>query len=136
MVVSMQLPLSFPCLPPTIAFLVWHNCFPFQHFFLLFSPATHPAGYAEHGPTSHLSSPPPPDPASPPHPPPHLSPFEGTPLDTEVGWGDFVFNLVSVAIVYAYFSEWAAAGDDAAAIYLSCSIAVLDIALVLLQWMW
>jgi hypothetical protein len=59
------------------------------------------------------------------------------PPDSDLGdFGDFFFNLVSMCIVYAYFSEAAVAGESQAAIAVSMCIAAVDIALLALRWLW
>ncbi len=71
-----------------------------------------------------LCSPPPP-----PTHPPHTHP-------PDLDWGDFFFNLISMCIVYAYFSEAAVAGESQAAIVVSMCIAAIDIVLLALRWLW
>ena len=58
------------------------------------------------------------------------------PGDADLDWGDFFVNLVSMCIVYAYFSEAAVAGESQAAIVVSMAIAGVDIALLALRWLW
>ncbi|KAI3431605.1 hypothetical protein D9Q98_004655 [Chlorella vulgaris] len=62
---------------------------------------------------------------------PYLSAY-----DSDLDWGDFLFNLISMTIVYAYFSEAAVAGESQAAIVVSMCIAAIDIALLALRWLW
>jgi len=54
----------------------------------------------------------------------------------DLDWGDFFFNLISMCIVYAYFSEAAVAGESQAAIVVSMCIAAIDIVLLALRWLW
>lgn len=56
--------------------------------------------------------------------------------DNDLDWGDFMFNLASMCIVYAYFSEAAVAGESQAAVVASMFIAAVDIALLALRWLW
>ncbi|KAL4438694.1 hypothetical protein ABPG77_006298 [Micractinium sp. CCAP 211/92] len=56
--------------------------------------------------------------------------------DSDLDWGDFFFNLISMCIVYAYFSEAAVAGESQAAIVVSMCIAAIDIVLLALRWLW
>lgn len=72
--------------------------------------------------------------ASPPFPLPSPHPPKLTAPDLD--WGDFFFNLVSMCIVYAYFSEAAVAGESQAAIVVSMCIAAVDILLLALRWLW
>ncbi|GAB4823699.1 hypothetical protein N2152v2_010745 [Parachlorella kessleri] len=62
---------------------------------------------------------------------PYLSSY-----DSDLDWGDFFFNLISMCIVYAYFSEAAVAGESQAAIVVSMCIAAIDIVLLALRWLW
>lgn len=55
--------------------------------------------------------------------------------DGELDWGDFVFNMVSMCIVYTYFSRAAVAGESMLAIVLCMSVAAFDVALLLLRWL-
>eukprot|EP00884_Botryococcus_braunii_P007477 jgi/Botrbrau1/16730/Bobra.0301s0002.2 len=55
--------------------------------------------------------------------------------DTELDWSDFFFNLVSMCIVYAYFSEAATANENQLAVFLSMGIACVDILLLALRWL-
>ncbi|DBA75798.1 hypothetical protein WJX77_002902 [Trebouxia sp. C0004] len=59
-----------------------------------------------------------------------------TAQDSDLDWGDFFFNLVSMCIVYAHFSEAAVAGESNAAVIFSMGIAVVDIVLLALRWLW
>lgn len=56
--------------------------------------------------------------------------------DCDLDWGDFFFNLVSMCIVYAHFSEAAVAGESNAAVIFSMGIAAVDIVLLALRWLW
>ena len=56
--------------------------------------------------------------------------------DSDLDWGDFFFNLVSVCIVYAHFSEAAVAGESNTAVVFSMGIAAVDIVLLALRWLW
>ncbi len=56
--------------------------------------------------------------------------------ETDLDWGDFFFNLVSMCIVYVHFSEAAVAGESNAAVIFSMSIAAVDIVLLALRWLW
>ncbi|KAL3144765.1 hypothetical protein ABBQ38_001880 [Trebouxia sp. C0009 RCD-2024] len=66
---------------------------------------------------------------------PHLAPPHSA-LD----WGDFFFNLVSMCIVYAHFSEAAVAGEGEGegntAVIFSMAIAAVDIVLLAVRWLW
>lgn len=55
--------------------------------------------------------------------------------DAELDWSDFFFNLVSMCIVYAYFSEAATASENQLAVLLSMGIACVDIILLALRWL-
>jgi hypothetical protein len=65
----------------------------------------------------------------------HLSFLPSSPA-ADLDWGDFFFNLISMCIVYAYFSEAAVAGESQAAIVVSMAIAAIDILLLALRWLW
>lgn len=69
-------------------------------------------------------------------PPPGGGPAAG-PLSPEADleWGDFLFNLVSMCIVYAYFSKAAAAGESVAAVLLCMGVAVFDVLLLAMRWL-
>ena len=58
-----------------------------------------------------------------------------TAQDSDLDWGDFFFNLVSMCIVYAHFSEAAVAGESNAAVIFSMGIAAVDIVLLALRWL-
>ena len=58
------------------------------------------------------------------------------PQDSDLDWGDFFFNLVSMCIVYVHFSEAAVAGESNAAVMFSMAIAAVDILLLALRWLW
>lgn len=55
--------------------------------------------------------------------------------DADVEWGDFFFNLVSMCIVYAYFSKAAVAGESVVAILLCMGVAAFDILLLVMRWL-
>lgn len=55
--------------------------------------------------------------------------------DPDLDWGDFIFNLISMCIVYAYFSDAAVGGESQAAVG-AVSIAAVDIILLALRWLW
>lgn len=59
-------------------------------------------------------------------------PSEAADLD----WGDFFFNLVSMCIVYVYFSKAAVAGESVVAILLCMGVAAFDIVLLVMRWLW
>lgn len=61
--------------------------------------------------------------------------FCGAP-DSDLDWSDFFFNLVSMVIVYVYFSKTAAAGESMVAILLCMGVAGLDILLMAMRWLW
>lgn len=61
--------------------------------------------------------------------------FGGSP-DSDLDWSDFFFNLVSMVIVYVYFSKTTAAGESMVAIMLCMGVAGLDILLMALRWLW
>ncbi len=54
----------------------------------------------------------------------------------DLDWGDFFFNLVSMAIVYVYFSKAAVAGESLVAILLCMGVAAFDIVLLAMRWLW
>jgi hypothetical protein len=56
--------------------------------------------------------------------------------DSDLDWSDFFFNLISMVIVYVYFSKSAAAGESMVAILLCMGVAGLDILLMALRWLW
>lgn len=56
--------------------------------------------------------------------------------DSDLDWGDFFFNLISMGIVYAYFSEASSVGESHIAVVLSMGIAAIDIVLLALRWVW
>eukprot|EP00887_Chlorella_sp_A99_P000529 scaffold17.g529.t1 len=65
-----------------------------------------------------------------------LDPYALSSSDSDLDWGDFFFNLISMCIVYAYFSEAAVGGESQAAIVVSMCIAAIDIVLLALRWLW
>ncbi|GMH44980.1 hypothetical protein BSKO_12937 [Bryopsis sp. KO-2023] len=56
--------------------------------------------------------------------------------DSDLDWGDFFFNLVSMIIVYVYFSKVAVKGETLIAILLCMGVAALDVILLLMRWLW
>lgn len=56
--------------------------------------------------------------------------------ELELDWGDFVFNLVSMCIVYVYFSKAAVAGESLLAVTLCMGVAAFDIVLLVMRWLW
>eukprot|EP00803_Ostreobium_quekettii_P002073 evm.model.scf_1461EXC.1 EVM.evm.TU.scf_1461EXC.1 scf_1461EXC:11343-17643(-) len=61
----------------------------------------------------------------------------GSPQDLDLDWGDFFFNLVSMCIVYVYFTKAAKEnGETPIAILLCMGVAAFDIVLLLLRWLW
>lgn len=56
--------------------------------------------------------------------------------ESDLDWGDFFFNFVSMVIVYAYFSKVAAKGETCLAILLCIGVASLDVVLLLMRWLW
>lgn len=56
--------------------------------------------------------------------------------DLDLDWSDFFFNLVSMAIVYVYFSKAAVAGESLIAILLCMGVAAFDIVLLAMRWLW
>jgi len=59
----------------------------------------------------------------------------GIPPDMDLDWGDFFFNLVSMCIVYVYFSKAAVAGESLVAILLCMGVAAFDIILLIMRWL-
>jgi len=55
--------------------------------------------------------------------------------DADLDWGDFFFDLVSMGIVYAFFSDAVAEGESRVAVGVSMGIAGIDIALLALRWL-
>lgn len=51
-------------------------------------------------------------------------------------WSDFMFNLISMCIVYAYFSKAAGPHESITAVLLCMAVAAFDILLLLLRWLW
>lgn len=51
-------------------------------------------------------------------------------------WLDFMFNLISMCIVYAYFSKAAGPHESITAVLLCMAVAAFDILLLLLRWLW
>jgi hypothetical protein len=64
-----------------------------------------------------------------------MDPF-GVPPDMDLDWGDFFFNLVSMCIVYVYFSKAAVAGESLVAILLCMGVAAFDVILLVMRWLW
>lgn len=60
----------------------------------------------------------------------------GSSPDLDLDWSDFFFNLVSMAIVYVYFSKAAVAGESLVAILLCMGVAAFDIVLLVMRWLW
>ena len=56
--------------------------------------------------------------------------------ESDLDWGDFFFNLVSMCIVYAHFSEAAGTGESNTAVMFSMVIATVDVILLALRWLW
>lgn len=56
--------------------------------------------------------------------------------DEDLDWGDFAFNLVSMGLVYAYFSEAAIVGESRLEVSLSLGVACVDIIFLVLRWLW
>jgi hypothetical protein len=56
------------------------------------------------------------------------------PLD--LNWADFIFNLISMSIVYMYFSKANNQRESLAAVLLCTAVAAFDIAVLLMQWLW
>jgi hypothetical protein len=56
------------------------------------------------------------------------------PLD--LNWPDFIFNLTSMCIVYMYFSKATEQRESIAAVLLCTAVAVFDITLLLMRWLW
>ena len=57
------------------------------------------------------------------------------PYSEDLDWGDFLFNLISMCIVYIYFSKAAVGGENHAAVG-AVAIASVDITLLALRWLW
>lgn len=47
-----------------------------------------------------------------------------------------MFNLVSMCIVYVYFSKAAVAGESLLAVTLCMGVAAFDIVLLVMRWLW
>lgn len=60
----------------------------------------------------------------------------GMPPDVDLDWGDFFFNLVSMCIVYVYFSKAAVGNESVLAILLCMGVAAFDIVLLVMRWLW
>jgi hypothetical protein len=60
----------------------------------------------------------------------------GLDTDEDLDWGDFAFNLVSMGLVYAYFSEAAIVGESRLEVSLSLGVACVDIIFLVLRWLW
>jgi hypothetical protein len=60
----------------------------------------------------------------------------GGSMDSDLDWSDFFFNVISMVIVYVYFSKSAAAGESMVAILLCVGVAGLDILLMALRCLW
>lgn len=56
--------------------------------------------------------------------------------EEDLDWGDFAFNLVSMGLVYAYFSEAAIVGESRLEVLLSLGVAFIDIIFLVLRWLW
>jgi hypothetical protein len=54
----------------------------------------------------------------------------------ELNWSDFMFNMISMCIVYAYFSRASGHGEGTAAVVLCMSVAGADVLLLLVRWLW
>ena len=54
----------------------------------------------------------------------------------DLNWSDFMFNLISMCIVYAYFSKAVAQNESVAAVLLCMGVAAFDIVLLLMRWLW
>lgn len=54
----------------------------------------------------------------------------------DLNWSDFLFNLISMCIVYAYFSKAAGPHESITAVLLCMAVAAFDILLLLLRWLW
>ena len=54
----------------------------------------------------------------------------------DLNWSDFMFNLISMCIVYAYFSKAAGPHESITAVLLCMAVAAFDILLLLLRWLW
>jgi Kef-type K+ transport system membrane component KefB len=54
----------------------------------------------------------------------------------DLNWADFTFNLISMCIVYAYFSKAAGPHESITAVLLCMAVAAFDILLLLLRWLW
>ena len=54
----------------------------------------------------------------------------------ELTWSDFMFNLISMCIVYAYFSKATAQKESVAAVMLVTSVAGTDMILLASRWLW
>jgi hypothetical protein len=54
----------------------------------------------------------------------------------DLNWSDFMFNLISMCIVYAYFSKASAHNESITAVLLCMGVAALDILLLLMRWLW
>lgn len=64
-------------------------------------------------------------------------PSAGEALESQdMDWSDFLFNLISMCIVYAYFSRAAASSESLTAVLLCMAVAALDILLLVMRWLW
>ena len=54
----------------------------------------------------------------------------------DLDWSDFLFNLISMCIVYAYFSKAAASSESITAVLLCMAVASFDILLLVMRWLW
>ena len=54
----------------------------------------------------------------------------------DLNWSDFMFNVISMSIVYAYFSRASAQNESITAVLLCMSVAAFDIVLLLMRWLW
>ena len=54
----------------------------------------------------------------------------------DLNWPDFVFNLVSMCIVYVYFSKATQRRESVAALLLCLVVAAFDVVLLALRWLW
>lgn len=68
--------------------------------------------------------------------PPYAADSLGPSSDLDLDWSDFFFNLVSMAIVYVYFSKAAVAEESLIAILLCMGVAAFDIVLLAMRWLW
>lgn len=94
-------------------------------------PPTHSTVGTADGPTMHGSRP-----TVPPHGDVRTSGGLTGVEQVDLHWPDFVFNLVSMCIVYVYFSKATDRRENVAAVLLCLVVAAFDVVLLLMRWLW